>query len=42
MANYEEARVKLTNTQLNILKSAAKNNTVTTLTLTKKTFKINF
>ena len=27
MANYEEARVKLTNRQLNKLKSAAKNNT---------------
>ena len=31
MANYEEARVKLTNTQLNKLKSAAKNKTETTL-----------
>ena len=27
MANYKEARVKLTNTQLNKLKSAAKNKT---------------
>ena len=33
--NYEEARVKLTNTQLNKLKSAAKNKTGTTL-ITKK------
>ena len=29
MANYQEARVKLTNTQLNKLKSAAKNKTGT-------------
>ena len=27
MANYQEARVKLTNTQLNKLKSAAENKT---------------
>ena len=38
MANYEETRVKLTNTQWNKLKSAAKNNTWTTLRITKKTF----
>ena len=38
MANYQEARVKLTNTQLNKLKSAAKNKTETTLTLNKKNF----
>ena len=38
MANYEEARVKLTNTQLNKLKSAAKNKTRTTLQITKKNF----
>ena len=38
MANYEEARVKLTNTQLNKLKSAAKNTTGTTLRTTKKNF----
>ena len=31
MANYEEARVKLTNTQLNKLKSAAKNKNEATL-----------
>ena len=30
MANYEEARVKLTNTQLNKSKSEAKNKTGTT------------
>ena len=38
MASYEEARVKLTNTQLNKLKSAAKNNTETTLRISKKNF----
>ena len=38
MASYEEARVKLTNTQLNKLKSAAKNNTGTTLRISKKNF----
>ena len=38
MANYEEARVKPTNTQLNKLKSAAKNKTGKTLKLTKKNF----
>ena len=37
MANYEESRIKLTNTQLNKLKSVTKNNTGTTLRLTKKT-----
>ena len=36
MANYEEAGVKLTNSQLNKLKSAAKNKTVTTLSITMK------
>ena len=36
MASYQEARVKLTNTQLNKLKSAAKNKPGTTLRLTKK------
>ena len=40
MANYEEARGKLTNTQLCKLRSAAKNNTGTTLRTTKKTFKM--
>ena len=38
MANYQEARVKLTNTKLNKLKSAAKNNAGTILRLTKKSF----
>ena len=36
MANYQEARVKLTNTQLTKLKSAAKNKTETLLRLNKK------
>ena len=40
MANYEEARGKLTNTQLNKLKSAAKNKTGTTSRIKKKTFKM--
>ena len=31
MADYEDVRVKLTNTQLNQLKSAARNKTGTTL-----------
>ena len=35
MANYREARVKLTNTQLNKLKSAAKNKRGTTFRLNK-------
>ena len=38
MANYQEARVKLTNTQLNKLKSAAKNKAGTILRLNQKTF----
>ena len=38
MANYQEARVKLTNTQLNKLKSAAKNKTGTILRINKKSF----
>ena len=38
MVNYQEARVKLTNTQLNKLKSAAKNRTGTILRLNKKNF----
>ena len=37
MANYEESRIKLTNTQVNKLKSVTKNNTGTTLRITKKT-----
>ena len=36
MFNYEEAKVKLTNTQLSKLKSVAKNKIVTTLRTTKK------
>ena len=40
MASYEEARVKITNKQLNKLKSAEKNETGTTLRITKKTFKM--
>ena len=38
MANYQEVRVKLTNTQLNKLKSAVKNKTGTILRLNKKNF----
>ena len=38
MANYQAARVKLTNTQLNKLKCAAKNKTGTILRLSKKNF----
>ena len=38
MANYQEARVKLTNTQLNKLKSAAKNKTGTILRLNENNF----
>ena len=38
MANYQESRVKLTNTQLNKLKSAARNNTGTILRLNKNNF----
>ena len=36
MTNYQEARVKLTNTQLNKLKSATKIKTQTILKLNKK------
>ena len=39
MANYQESRVKLTNTQLNKLKSAAKNKAGKILRLNKKNFK---
>ena len=39
MANYQKARATLANTQLNILKSASKNKTGTTLRITKKNFK---
>ena len=38
MANYEEARVKLTNTQLNRLKSVSKDKAGTILRITKKNF----
>ena len=38
MENYQEARVKVTNTQLNKLKPAAKNKTGTILRITKKNF----
>ena len=38
MENYQEARVKLTNTQLNKLKYAAKNTTGTILRINKKKF----
>ena len=38
MENYQNARVKLTNTELNKLKSAAKNRTGTILRLNKKIF----
>ena len=38
MVNYQEARVKLTNTQLSKPKSAARNDTGTTLRITRKNF----
>ena len=38
MANYEEARVRLTNTKLNKLKSEVKNETGTILKVTNKNF----
>ena len=38
MANYEQARVKVANSQLKELKSAAKKKTGTTLRITKKNF----
>ena len=38
MTKFEEPRVKLTNTQLNKLKSAAKHKAGTTLRITKKNF----
>ena len=38
MANYEEARLKLTNTQLSKLKFAPKNKTKTALRIIKKNF----
>ena len=42
MGSFEEARVKLINSQLNNLKSAAKNNTETKLRIIKKTFLKNY
>ena len=42
MVIYEEARVKLTNKQLNKLKSAAKNKIGTTLRITKRNVHINY
>ena len=38
MSNYQEARVKITNTQLSKLKSAAKPKTGTILRFNKKNF----
>ena len=38
MANYQETKVKKTNTQLNKLKYAAKNKTGTALRINKKNF----
>ena len=38
MANYQETRVKLTNIQLNKLKSAANNETETIIRISKKNF----
>ena len=38
MTRYEEARIKITNSQLSKLESAAKNQTGTTLRITKKNF----
>ena len=40
MVNYEEAIVKLTNTQLSKLTSARKTKAGTTLRITKKNFKL--
>ena len=40
MVNYQEARVKLKNTQLNKLKSAAKSKTWKILRLNKKRWRI--
>ena len=38
MATYEQARVKVTNTKINKLKSAAQNKTGQTLKISKKNF----
>ena len=40
MPNYQEARAKQTNTQLNKLKSATKNKTRTILRINKKYFQV--
>ena len=40
MASYQEARVKLTNTQLSSLKSEAENKARTILRLNKKNFEM--
>ena len=40
MSHYEVIRDKITNTQLNKLKSTAKNKTRTTLRITKKNFNL--
>ena len=42
MVNYQEERIKLTNTQLNKLKSAGKNKKGATLRLNKKNFEDEF
>ena len=41
MVNYQKARVKLTNKQLNKLKSAAKNKTETMLRINKKNSEVD-
>ena len=41
MENYEEAKVKLTNTQLNKLDSAAKNKTGTILRINKENVQVD-
>ena len=41
MANYQEARVKLTNAKLNKSKSAAKNKIVTIWRINKKNFELH-
>ena len=40
MGNYQDARVKLTNTQLNKLKSTAKSKTHTALRIIKENFQV--
>ena len=41
MENYQEAKVKLTNTQLNKLNSAAKNKTGTILRINKENVQVD-